>query len=84
MSRKRLVDIDRAKGVAIFLVVVGHLFTLKSVPEAHHWCNQSYYTQSHEFRRVKLRASGAMCNDCGLVWPYPHQITHIFTGARSR
>lgn len=37
MSRKRLVDIDRAKGLAIFLVVVGHLFTLKSVPEAHQW-----------------------------------------------
>lgn len=37
MSRERLVDIDRAKGLAIFLVVVGHLFVFKSVPEAHQW-----------------------------------------------
>jgi peptidoglycan/LPS O-acetylase OafA/YrhL len=37
MEKKRLLDIDRAKGLAIFLVVLGHLFAIQSVPAEHHW-----------------------------------------------
>lgn len=37
MSGKRLNDIDRAKGVAIFLVVLGHLFSVGVVPPQHEW-----------------------------------------------
>jgi fucose 4-O-acetylase-like acetyltransferase len=36
MSRERLEDMDRAKGLAIFLVVLGHL-TLRSRPAGNEW-----------------------------------------------
>lgn len=37
MARQRLYDIDRAKGLAIFLVVFGHLFTTQTYPGDPAW-----------------------------------------------